>query len=30
MWDTIPKWVRYGVSVSVVILVAIAIWYMIQ
>lgn len=30
MWDSIPKWVRYGVSVIVVILVAIAIWYMIQ
>jgi hypothetical protein len=24
MWDTIPNWVRYGVSVIVIILVAVA------
>jgi hypothetical protein len=30
MWDSIPKWVRYGVGVIVTIFVGIAIWYMSQ
>jgi hypothetical protein len=30
MWDSIPKWVRYGTIVIVFIFVAIALWYMSQ